>query len=102
MLKRVRKSTVIKTVVAIATVVIIGIFCFLMFGSESFQRYAKSIFSDYGGGLERKVTVYSNTGEEIRSWEGKFDVSSSETETYFDVNGKRVIIHGGIVIDEEQ
>lgn len=101
-MKRIRKSTAIKSVTAIVIVAVIGIICFLTFGSESFQRYAKSIFSDYGGGLERKVTVYSNTGEEIRSWEGKFDVSSSETETYFDVNGKRVIIHGGIVIDEEQ
>lgn len=101
-MKRIRKSTAIKSVIAIVIVAVIGIICFLTFGSESFQRYAKSIFSDYGGGLERKVTVYSNTGEEIRSWEGKFDVSSSETETYFDVNGKRVIIHGGIVIDEEQ
>lgn len=101
-MKRIRKSTAIKSVIAIVIVAAIGIICFLTFGSESFQRYAKSIFSDYGGGLERKVTVYSNTGEEIRSWEGKFDVSSSETETYFDVNGKRVIIHGGIVIDEEQ
>lgn len=101
-MKRIRKSTAIKSATAIVIVAAIGIICFLTFGSESFQRYAKSIFSDYGGGLERKVTVYSNTGEEIRSWEGKFDVSSSETETYFDVNGKRVIIQGGIVIDEEQ
>lgn len=101
-MKRIKKRTAIKSVVAIAIVAIIGTFGFLTFGSESFQRYVKSIFSEYGGGLERTVTVYSNTGEEIRSWEGKFDVSSSETETYFDVNGKRVIIHGGIVIDEEQ
>ena len=52
-------------------------------------------------GLHRTVTVYSNTGEKIGEWNGKFDVSSSENETYFDIDDKRVIIHGGIVIDEE-
>lgn len=86
----------------IAMLAIIATMALMLCGCESCSRMTKSISSDIGGGLTRKVTVYSNTGEEIQSWEGKFDVSSSETETYFDVNGKRVIIHGGIVIDEEQ
>lgn len=86
----------------IILLVIITVMALLLCGCESCSRSMKSISSDFGGGLNRRVTVYSNTGEEIRTWEGKFDVSSSETETYFDVNGKRVIIHGGIVIDEEQ
>lgn len=91
-----------KNVKRIAMPVIIAIMAVMLCGCESCSRSMKSISSDLGGGLSRKVTVYSNTGDEIKSWEGKFDVSSSETETYFDVNGKRVIIHGGIVIDEEQ
>mgnify|MGYP000234763862 FL=1 len=34
--------------------------------------------------------------------DGEFDVASSERETWFDNgNGKRVIIRGGIVINEE-
>lgn len=70
-------------------------------GCESMQRSMKSIKSDMSGGLNRTVTVYDYNGEEIKSWSGKFDVSSSENEVYFDVNGKRVIIHGGIVINEE-
>lgn len=70
-------------------------------GCESMQRGMKSIKSDMNGGLNRTVTVYDYNGEEIKSWSGKFDVSSSENEVYFDVNGKRVIIHGGIVINEE-
>ena len=56
-----------------------------------------------GGGLKRKVTVYDYEGKEIKSWSGKFDVSSSETEVYFDdSDNKRIIIHGGIVINEEK
>lgn len=62
---------------------------------------AIAIGSDVSGGLHRTVTVYSNTGEKIKEWNGKFDVSENDNEVYFDLNDKRVIIHGGIVIDEE-
>lgn len=61
----------------------------------------KTIGSDIDGGLYRTVTVYSNTGEKIKEWNGKFDVSENDNEVYFDLNDKRVIIHGGIVINEE-
>lgn len=64
-------------------------------------REIKSTFSDLTGGLDRTVTVYDYNGEAIKSWTGHFDVSESENEVYFDLNGKRVIIHGGIVINEE-
>lgn len=69
--------------------------------SESGKRVLKEQQSDLNGGLQRTVAFYSYDGEEIKSWTGKFDVSSSETETYFDIDGKRVIIHGGIVVNEE-
>ena len=53
-------------------------------------------------GCIAQVTVYSNTyREKIKEWNGKFDVSENDNEVYFDLNDKRVIIHGGIVIDEE-
>ena len=72
-----------------------------MDGCESNSREVKSTFSDLTGGLDRTVTVYDYNGEAIKSWTGHFDVSESESEVYFDLNGKRVIIHGGIVINEE-
>ena len=59
------------------------------------------IFRDWTGGLDRTVTVYDYNEEAIKSWTGHFDVSESESEVYFDLNGKRIIIHGGIVINEE-
>ena len=70
-------------------------------GCASLNRELKSFESDISGGLDRTVTVYSYDGDILGQWSGKFDVSESERETYFDVNGKRVIIHGGIVINEE-
>lgn len=70
--------------------------------SASAKRDLKSLGSEFSGGLSRTVTVYDYNGQEIKSWTGKFDVSESENEVYFDdQDGKRVIIHGGIVINEE-
>mgnify|MGYP001528321103 CR=1 FL=1 len=64
-------------------------------GCSSWSRMGKSISSDMKGGLNRTVTLYDYNGEEIRHWSGKFDV-------YFDdQNGKRIIIHGGIIVNEE-
>lgn len=69
--------------------------------TESTQRAMKSISSDWNGGLNRTVTVYDYNGGKLGCWSGKFDVSETSNETYFDVNGKRVIIQGGIIINEE-
>lgn len=69
--------------------------------SASFDREMKTFSSNWGGGLNRTVTVYDYQGNEIKSYTGKFDVSESENEVYFDKDGKRIIIHGGIVINEE-
>lgn len=80
-----------------ATVVLVA----SMTGCTSLSRELKSTASDFTGGLNRTVTVYDYNGEEIKSWSGHFDVSESENEVYFDLDGKRVIIHGGIVINEE-
>ena len=66
-------------------------------GCASWKRAWKSFGSDVSGGLNRTVTVYSYDGDILGQWSGKFDVS----ETFFDVNGKRVIIQGGIIINEE-
>lgn len=70
--------------------------------TASTQRELKSLQSEWTGGLNRTVTVYSYNGEILGQWTGKFDVSSSAEETFFDIDGKRVIIQGGIVINEEQ
>lgn len=87
-----------KKIIFIATLMS-GIVC--LSSCASTQRAIKSIGSEFSNGLERTVTVYDYSGNEIKSWTGKFDVSSSENEVYFDKDGKRVIIHGGIVINEE-
>lgn len=78
-------------------VLLIGSLC----GCAGFQRSMKSIGSNITGGLDRTVTVYSYDGKKLGEWSGKFDVSSSEQETFFDIDGKRVILQNGIIINEE-
>ena len=86
----------------IVAICVFAIVLFVLLSSNS-RRNIKSITSDLGGGMYRTVTVYDYNGNPIQSWEGKFDVSESENEVYFDdQNGKRVIIHGGIVINQEK
>ena len=70
----------------------------------------KDIKSDYGGGLHRKVTVYDYNGNVVQTWEGKFDTQMGDTSGVpyvkfdrVDSTGKnvRVIVQGGIIINEE-
>lgn len=65
------------------------------------SRALKTQQSELGGGLDRTVTVYSYDGQVLGRWSGQFDVTEDDQETYFDIKGKRVIIQGGIVINEE-
>lgn len=85
----------------IFTVLTVIVMTTILTSCSSLNRLTKSFYSDMSGGINRKITVYSNTGNEIKSWSGKFDVSYSENEVFFDIDEKRVIIHGGIVINEE-
>lgn len=81
--------------------VLILITIFMLTGCASMERDMKTITSDWGGGLNRTVTVYDYTGNPIQSWTGKIDISESENEVWFDLNGKRTVIQGGIIIVQE-
>ena len=76
---------------------------FLMAGCTGTQeRGLKNIKSNWTGGLNRTITVYDYNGKPIKTWEGKIDISDAKDETDFIVDGKRIIIHGGITIIEEK
>lgn len=86
---------------------IAGLFLVLTFSAtgcftESCSRDFKSCSSDLNGGLDRTVKVYSQTGELIAEYEGKFDIEESEGKVLFDIDGKRVIIYNALVITEEK
>lgn len=67
-------------------------------GCATLEREFKTATSDWTGGLNRTVTLYSYDGQVLGSWSGKMDIadSSYEDEIMFDVNGKRVILRPGI------
>lgn len=92
-----RVAFVAALVVSILAIVIV---CGLT-GCSSCSRSVKSISSDIDGGLDRTVTLYDNAGNKLKSWHGKIDLESNDQEVFFDLNGKRVIIQGGIVVSEE-
>lgn len=75
--------------------------------TESGKRALKSWESDKSGGLNRIVHVYDMEGEEIATYQGKFDIEEHAEEgivkVKFDVDGERHIIYcstGTVVIDE--
>lgn len=86
----------------IALIIALVLGCLLFTGcTEEAQRNMKTFQSNWTGGLNRTVSVYSYDGDLLREYTGKFDISDSENKVYFDLDGKRVIIQGGIMISEE-
>lgn len=76
--------------------------------TESGKRHLKTWQSETTGGIDRTVTVYDISGEEIAKYSGRFDVEESAQEGVvkikFDSNGKRHIIYaqtGTVLIDEK-
>lgn len=92
------KKSLLVILIAVGLLVFMLVSC-----TESQQREIKSIQSNWAGGLNRRVEVYDYNGGLIKSWEGKFDVKETDRNSvYFDdAYGKRVIISGGIIINEE-
>lgn len=73
-------------------------------GCESCSRNMKTINSDLTGGLNRRIEVYDYNGKLIKTYEGRVDIGGSPEgsgEILFDLDGKRTIINGGIVIIDE-
>ena len=70
---------------------------------ESCQRNLHTMQSNFSGGLYRKVTLLDYNGDTLKVWEGKFDVRFTDRNSaYWDMDGKRVMISGGIIVNEEK
>ena len=46
------------------------------------------------------LTLYDYNGQPLRQWAGEFVVHREQYSTYFDIEGKRVVIRGGIIVAE--
>lgn len=90
------------------TKVIIGIICaivilllaagMIFFMRASTQRSIKDFQSEYTGGLNRIVNVYSHDGDKIATYEGKIDIAErSDAVVKFQLKGKRYIYYNAVV-----
>ena len=88
--------------VVIAFIVCAALGLYLIFNTGSVNLYRKNLEADIGAGLNRTVTVYSNTGVPIRTWKGKIDLAPNDNLVNMLIDGnKRIVIKGGITIVEE-
>lgn len=73
-------------------------------GCAEWDRVVKDFDSNMDGGLDRTVTVYDSSGNQIAVYEGKIDIEDSEygNKVKFDLDGKRVILYNCSVIVEEK
>lgn len=76
---------------------IILILVITMTGCASFDRGIKDIKSDFKGGLNREINVYSYNGELIASYKGKIDLEVNESKVLFELKGKRYIYYNAVV-----
>lgn len=67
-------------------------------GCASLRRSITDIKSDISGGLQRKITVYTATGDVIATYEGKIDLKPDTGSCVkFDYDGKRYIYYNCFV-----
>lgn len=89
-----------KIIVGVFTIGIIVLLCGC---GESWERTKKDWDSEYNGGLERTISVYSYEGNLLKTYKGKCDIEENESnKILFDIDGKRVIIYNAVVIAEEK
>ena len=87
-----------KTLIAIA----LFLSSLFYYSCQGCSRELKTFGAEFTG-LERTAVLIDYNGDTIKKWEGKFIVNSDNgSSVYFDYEGKRVLISGGIFISEEK
>ena len=106
------KDKAVKRAFSIAAVIVTALAIFVIWitvTSSSCSRQVSRWEAEYGHGVDREVTLYSATGEEIGHWEGTIDVEYVDDRAdlmFFDEYGNvvdRVVINPGsgtLVVDQ--
>lgn len=73
-------------------------------GCQSMGRDIKTTQSEWVGGLDRHISVYSQSGTLLAEYDGKVDIEDTEygNKVLFDLNGKRTIVYNAVVIIQEK
>ena len=102
--KKARIPSVIVGLIIVAAAWSIGAWYYT--GTEEGKRAIKTQQSNFGGGIERCITVYDVEGDVIAKYEGKFDIEYDNDRILFDdEEGLRHIIYyptGNVIVDEVQ
>ncbi len=80
------------------------ILCALLFlsaGCTEKQRQDISHWKSDLIGLKRKITLYSDSGKPIKTWEGRYKVEVSGCTARFLDDGRTIIISGTFLIEEQ-
>ena len=94
-----------KIVKLIAAVIAVIISVTMLTGcSASCGRVMKDWDNEFNNGINREITVYSATGEEVWHFEGKFDIVYTDGRVLFDdENNLRHVIYfqnGTVIVNE--
>lgn len=87
-----RKSSIAKLITSATLITIMLTGC-----TASCDRWGKDVASDWSGGLDRIVNIYSMDGKLIASHEGKIDIEDRENSILFDLDGKRYVYYNAII-----
>lgn len=85
------KKKILSIIIAICLI-------FGLTGCSSWDRFVTDMKSDFSGGMNRTIVVYTANGDVMASYEGKIDISSNEGGyVKFDYDGKRYIYYNCFV-----
>lgn len=84
-----------KKIVAVGMAVMLALG---MTGCASWDRMVTDVKSDFAGGMQRTIKVYTANGDLLAEYEGKIDLESNEGGyVKFDYDGKRYIYYNCFV-----
>lgn len=92
------KQILIQSSVTIASFVVTLTIIFSFTACSSWKRATVDIKSDFGGGLNRTINVYTANGDLLATYTGKIDIEETEGGyVKFDFDGKRYIYYNCFV-----
>lgn len=84
-----------KKIIALVMVVMLALG---MTGCASWNRMVTDVKSDFAGGMQRTIKVYTANGDLLAEYEGKIDIESNDGGYIkFDFEGKRYIYYNCFV-----
>ena len=92
------KTTKVLAVIIAILVAIMVVAGIIFFTRSSTQRQIKDIQSEYTGGLNRHINVYSYNGDKLAEYDGRIDIAERDDGVVkFQLKGKRYIYYNAIV-----